>query len=146
MIYDMIKKNRFLARVYNFFLGDKSSGQFIRYLITGFSTFTLEFLLFFSMYKLLSINELISNSVAITIIFWFNFLMNRFWSFKSKEKIIRQLMLYGILFVFNIGISNLFIYAALSIFYISPLISKILIMGIIVMWNFVLYKTVIYKK
>ncbi len=143
---DFLEKRPLIKRVYNFFLGGKSSGQLIRYLITGISSFVLEYILFYTLFRLLGINEFISNSIALAIVFWFNFLMNRYWSFKSKEKLSRQLILYGLLFTFNISISNLFIYGSSVVLGMSPLISKILIMCLIVIWNFVLYKTVIYKK
>jgi len=141
----MVAKRFYLNRIYKFFLGEKSSKQFIRYLIIGFSSFLLEYLLFFTLFKLLNINVLISNSIAIFIVFWFNFLLNKYWSFKSKENLFKQLIMYLLLFVFNITISNLFIYEASIIINMSPLISKVLIMGLIVIWNFILYKKVIYK-
>jgi len=140
-----VAKKSYLNRIYKFFLGEKSSKQFIRYLIIGFSSFLLEYLLFFTLFKLLKVNALISNSIAIFIVFWFNFLLNRYWSFESKEKLFKQLIMYLILFAFNITVSNLFIYEASIIINMSPLISKVLIMGAIVIWNFILYKKVIYK-
>lgn len=146
MTGDFLEKRPLLKKIYDFFLGGKSLGQLIRYLITGFSSFILEYILFYSLFKLLGVNEFISNSIALAIVFWFNFLMNRYWSFKSKEKLSKQLILYGLLFAFNISISNIFIYGASIILGMSPLISKVLIMSLIVLWNFVLYKTVIYKK
>jgi len=133
-------------KLYNLFLGGKSKKQFLRYLIIGFSSFFLEYLLFYIMFKVLDINELISNTIAIAIVFWFNFLMNRFWSFESNEKFAKQLMLYGMLFAFNLGVSNLFIYFMTNYLMVSPLISKVLIMGLIVIWNFIIYKTIIYKS
>ena len=139
-------KTSYFKKIYSFFLKGKSKEQLTRYLITGFSSFFLEYLLFFSMFKLMNIYELISNTIAITIVFWFNFLVNRFWSFKSKSKFSKQLFLYGCLFVFNTGISNLFIYVSSNHLNISPLLSKVFIMGLIVIWNFILYKTVIYRS
>ncbi len=135
-----------IKKAFDFFLGGRSLGQFIRYLITGFSTFGIEYLIFYSMFVMMGVSELIANSVSIAIVFWFNYLVNRFWSFKSKEKITKQVMQYGVLFFVNIGVSNLFMYYASTLLGVSPLISKAIIMVFIVAWNFVLYKTVIYKR
>ena len=139
-------KVSYIKKIYNFFLKGKSKEQLTRYLITGFSSFLLEYSLFYFMYRLMNINELISNTIAIAIVFWVNFLVNRFWSFKSNSRFSKQLFLYGCLFIFNTSISNLFIYVSSNYLNISPLIAKVIIMGLIVVWNFVLYKTVIYKS
>lgn len=146
MTREVFRNRSLFKKIFDFFLGERSLGQLIRYLITGISSFILEYLLFYYLFRLLLINELIANSIALAIVFWFNFLMNRYWSFKSKNKLSKQLLLYGLLFAFNISISNVFIYGASVILGMSPLISKILIMCLIVLWNFILYKTVIYKK
>lgn len=144
---EMTERSNFtFKKLLEFFIGDKSKKQFIRYLITGVSSFVIEYFLFFLLFKVLSIYELVANTVVITIVFWFNFLMNRHWSFQSKEKLGRQLLMYLALFMFNAVISNLFIYTGVTILEISPLISKVLIMCLIVTWNFVIYKKVIYKS
>ncbi|MCD6323010.1 MAG: GtrA family protein, partial [Clostridiales bacterium] len=67
-------------KILDFFIGDKSKKQFVRYLITGTSSFIIEYFLFFLLFKVLSIYELTANTVAVTIAFLFNFLMNRYWS------------------------------------------------------------------
>ncbi len=139
------KINFMIKKVFDFFIGGKSKKQFIRYIITGVSSFIIEYFLFFLLFRLLGIYELIANTVVVTIVFWFNFLMNRYWSFQSKEKPGKQLLLYLALFSFNTVISNLFIYIGVTIFGISPLISKVVVMCLIVTWNFVIYKKVIYR-
>ncbi len=126
--------------------GEKTPGQFFRYVVVGISSFVLEYSIFYLLFRILSVYELVSNTVAITLVFFFNFLMNRIWSFKSKEKLLKQILMYGGLFLFNMVMSNLFIFAATEYLEISPLISKVLIMGLIVLWNFVIYKKIIYKR
>lgn len=127
------------------YVNQQTMGQFIRYVITGFTSFGLEYSIFYISYKIIGLSEIISNSVALGIIFWFNFLMNRIWSFKSKENLKKQLIQYGCLFVFNMFMTNLLMYVFSGILLINPLISKILIMGFVVMWNFVIYKKIIYR-
>jgi putative flippase GtrA len=135
-----------IARLTEFISGEKTVDQFIKYVAVGLSSFVLEYAFFYFLFIILSVNELISNTAAITLVFFYNFLMNRIWSFKSREKFGKQLMMYGALFLFNMLMSNLFIFAATEYLKISPLISKGLIMGMIVLWNFVIYKKIIYKR
>lgn len=134
-----------VKKVIHFFIGERSIGQFIRYLVTGFSSFGLEYGIFFVMYYFMDIYEVIANSTSIFIAFWFNFLLNRFWSFKSKGDLGKQVVQYLMLFAFNMTFSNLFIYAFSEYTPISPLITKVMVMCFIVMWNFILYKKVIFK-
>ena len=144
-LIDKIKKNKYLSE----FLTGKSIGQFKRYLITGFTTFAVEYTLFRVFKDLVFTNQdynyLVANTVVYIGIFWFNFLVNRIWSFKSKDNLGRQLKLYGLLFCFNLLVTNLLLYVLVKYVGIDSNISKILVMGAVVAWNFVLYKKVIYK-
>ncbi|MCK9480078.1 MAG: GtrA family protein [Firmicutes bacterium] len=131
-------------------------GQFIRYLMVGGSGFLFEYLLFTILYNLFGdsgvnivgifiTGEIFANSVSILVAFWFSFILNRIWSFKSKSNFLKQLLYYLILFAFNMLVTNYLIHAMLVYLAISPRISKVLVMGAVVMWNFVIYRTVIYK-
>ena len=133
-------------RLIKYFLREQSIQQFKRYLIIGFLSFFLEYVLFWGLFKGMELSAIISNTIAITTAFCFNFLMNRNWSFQSQSSIVKQLFQYLLLFSFNMMVSNVFIYSTQKYMHISPLISKVLIMGLIVIWNFVIYKKVIYKN
>ena len=125
---------------------DKTSRkQFLKYLIVGFVSFLSEYGLFSSLFLFLKLHELIANTIALGIVFWLNFLLNKFWSFESKGDIGRQVILYFLLFVFNMSFSNVFIYLSSEVFDIYPLVSKIIAMALIVIWNFLLYKYIIYR-
>lgn len=120
--------------------------QLIRYLITGFTTFGIEYGLFYVLYKIVGANYLIANCTVYPIIFWLNFTLNRVFSFKSKDNLWRQMKLYSILFFINLFVANIgLMYIFSDLFKINPLISKVLIMFFIVSWNFILYKKVIYR-
>ncbi len=126
-------------------LKQKSAGQAARYLVTGFSSAAIEFALLFVFTDILGLSILVSNSAALSIVFWFNFLINRFWSFKSKMKIGRQLAMYLALFVFNLGASDLIMYLLTGRLSMQYLFAKVFATGAVVCWNFVLYRKVIYR-
>lgn len=119
--------------------------QFKKYIATGFMSFILEYLIFFMMYTGFGVWYIISNTVAYVIVFWFNFLLNRFWSFKSRDNVKRQLIIYSVLFIYNIMATNGMLYFLFEIAGVVPLISKVLVMGMVVSWNFIIYKKVIYR-
>ncbi len=126
-------------------LKTKSAEQILRYLITGFCSAAIEFSLLFLLKELIGLSVIASNSIALSIVFWFNFLVNRFWSFKSRMKLGKQLGMYLLLFLFNLGASDLIMYLLTERLSIQYLLAKIFAVGAVVCWNFVIYKNVIYK-
>ncbi len=120
--------------------------QFIRYVITGGTAFLIEYSLYLVLLKWFKLHYITASVIVYSIIFWFVFLLNRQWSFKSKGNIYRQLMLYLLLFAFNNLVGNVFLLRFLSeTLAIGPVFSPIIKMGIIVIWNFFIYKHIIYR-
>jgi putative flippase GtrA len=124
----------------------ESLGQLFRYIFTGLISFGIEYSLFILLYRVFEIWYITSHVSVYIVVFWFNFFVNRLWSFKSKSNLQRQLSMYTLLFVFNLIVATLIMYLLSEILRITPLISKVLVMGMTVSWNFIIYKTVIYKK
>ena len=71
--------------------------------------------------------------------------MNRFWSFKSTTNMKKQLAMYLVLFVFNLGASDVIMYLLTTKLSLQYLLAKVFAIGAVVTWNFFLYKKVIYK-
>ena len=65
-------------RIANEFLNPDYIKKFIRYLIVGVSTFTVEYILFLVFRKLLPLPDVVTNIFVYAFIFWFNFLLNKF--------------------------------------------------------------------
>lgn len=142
IVIDKLKKTKYVSRL----LEPQTLGQVIRYLVTGLSSAAIEFSLLFVLKDTAGLSMLLSNSIALSIVFWFNFLMNRFWSFRSKMKLGRQLVMYLVLFVFNLGASDLIMYLLTEALAMQYLLAKVFAIGAVVSWNFVLYRKVIYKR
>ena len=136
-----LKRNKLLSDM----LEPEAFHQLVRYLITGFSSAAIELSLLYIFRDIVKLSVIGANSIALTIVFWFNFLMNRHWSFKSKSSLKRQLMMYAVLFVFNLGASDLIMYVLVMLLGIQYLLAKVIAIGAVVTWNFILYKKVIYK-
>ena len=140
--------------------------QFKRYVITGVTTFIIEYSMFylfheiiFGRYRLIGLGlvhrwfgmdaytyrYLLSNTIVYSIDFCLNFTINRVYSFKSKAPLVRQVKRYGMLYVANLIITSMLLYMFADMFGLSPYISKFLAMGIIVSWNFIIYKKFIYR-
>lgn len=136
------------------FLNPDTFKQLLRYVVVGLFCFSVEYSLFLIFRDKLHANELLVNISVYTVIFWVNFLLNKYFSFKSRNNFKKQLLSYGVLFLFNLVVGNLLLFSGIR--YILVLgfgegsfavkyLPKILIMFFIVSWNFVLYKKWIYK-
>lgn len=179
---DLLMKNKFLASKVN----RKTVPQFIKYLVVGFSSTFIELVIFEFLHyyflpgripneitlslmgMLLFIPHIITlsaNTIAYTVVFIYNYTLQRKWAFKSTANFKKQMMQYGILFGFNLIVSNylviflisfmqnyvfsgmeylLFVPLKAAIF--IPLIAKVMSIAFVVSWNFVVYKKIIFKK
>ena len=141
-ILNRLKKIKFLAP----YLNPDTLKQVFKYLIVGFTSFGVEISFYALLVKVFKVDYLLANIIVFSIIFWFNFLLNRIWSFKSKKAFLKQLIQYGFLFAFNFLVANYYLFMLLNeVVGLDPVLSKFFIMVPIVSWNFILYKTVIYK-
>lgn len=140
-LFQRLQSRHFLRE----FLNYRTFWQFFRYIFVGLLSFITETSLLYLLTDHFKLWYLYSNSIAYIVVFWLNFLLNRFWAFKSKDNLQRQMVLYLFLFVFNLFASSGMMYLLTSVFKVYYLISKIFAVGLVVSWNFVLYKKVIYK-
>lgn len=150
--------NKIITKVNNIklvhqLLGEKATEQFIKYLVVGVATFTLETTLLILFRELIHLlrpelsNATVAsygNLPAVTIVFWFNFLLNRNWTFQSSDNIWRQLVIYLPLFIINITLGTLILNYLVQ-FGLYYLISKAISVGVILCWNLIIYKKIIFK-
>lgn len=139
-MYDILKKSVLFSHIKS----EESSGQFIRYVAVGLLAAGFEYGITVGFTELLGIWYILSSSAGYTAGFVISFILNRNWSFKSKGNVVRQLLLYFLLFLINLALSNLLLYLFTSIIGLIYLVSKLLVMGMVVLWNFYIYKRVIY--
>ena len=121
--------------------------QLSRYLVTGFTAFGIEYGLYILLFKWVGLHYILASVIVYALVFWFSFIINRIWSFKSKGSIKKQFVQYGLLFLFNLVVSNIFLMQLFTdVLGIDPLFSPFLKMACVVCWNFLIYKFIIYKE
>lgn len=161
-LFNKLKKYKIVQDI----LTEEGLQQFKRYVITGMTTFVIEYLMFYLFYEVIfgkfrligfelahkwfnadtyTYRYLLANTTVCSIDFCLNFTINRVYSFKSKAPLLEQVKKYGMLYVANLIITSGLLYMFADIVGLSPYISKFLAMGIIVSWNFIIYKKFIYK-
>ncbi|NLG10263.1 MAG: GtrA family protein [Coriobacteriaceae bacterium] len=123
----------------------KIAGEWIRYLLVGFSSAALELVIFFTLFNVMRIDVRIANIIALLCSAIFNYIMSSRWTFKVQGFRARSVVYYLILFVFNQVFSTLVIVWLIDMGWVA-LVAKIFTMACIVTWNFVLYRSVIFKQ
>lgn len=111
--------------------------------MVGSSTALMDFLIFTLLLKIGKFSIPAANSSAVVSAALINFLLNRKWAFPSSMKAGRSLVLYFLLFAFNLIFSTYFI-QWLSSAGVYDLAAKIISMALITAWNFILYRRVIF--
>ncbi len=128
-------------------LSPKTIHQLMRYLVTGFTAFGIEYSLYVLLYKAVGLNYILASVIVYALVFLFSFFVNRKWSFQSQGRVNRQLFLYLLLFLFNLVFANVFLLRFLTdVLGINALFSPFLKMACVVCWNFFIYKFIIYKE
>jgi putative flippase GtrA len=120
--------------------------HFVRYLVVGGSTFILDFAILYTLHGVLNLNLAGSTSVAYWISIMYNFVLNRYWTFDSREKesLKRHITIYFGLLVAN----YLFTVTFVSIVgeHINYVYAKALAVIIQMTWTYYVYKKFIFVK
>jgi putative flippase GtrA len=151
--------NNIITRINNIplvrkFLGERATEEFIKYLIVGGASFLLDitFMQIFAniIQKMMPhlahhLAVTYGNTCSVTLVFGFNFLANRYWTYRSTSNIWRQLLGYIPLFVFNLFASDAMVLFLVKSAHLHSLIAKAISIGVIICWNIPLYKKIIFK-
>ena len=126
------------------------SDKFIRYVVTGFTAFIVDYSTFLSLYYLAHAPLQVSVPSGIVLATIINFVMNKLWTFKATKQtgshhVITQLCLYGVLVLINSIFSYYFIHY-LNDMHISPSVGKIVAIAFCAVWNYFFYKLAIFRK
>jgi putative flippase GtrA len=122
--------------------------SFLKYVITGGLAFVSEYSSFLLLFKVLQLHLYLAASVSFIVGLIISFVLNRMWSFRSEEftrSQRQQVGLYLSLAAINLGLTNLFIFAAVNLGILEE-IAKVIAMALVVAWNFLIFKFVIFKN
>lgn len=120
--------------------------NFVRYLIVGFSSFGLDFLIFNTLIFVFSVAPLSANVISLLISLVFNFLASNYWTFKAggkkkKQKLFRYVSIASFNYVMNNAILGFLLYVV----FLNPVPAKIVVTGLQVSWTFLVYKLWVFK-
>ncbi len=117
--------------------------QFIKFCVVGTIAAAINFFILYSFTEWLNLWYVISAlSGGIISAIW-NFLANKFWTFKNLEsgkKAVRQTIKFSIVISLGVGLNTMIIYIFTDFFGVDYRISWVLATGIVLFWNFGLNK------
>lgn len=119
-----------------------------KYLIVGVTAFATEYLTFLLLYKALSVQVYVANSLSFCCGLLVSFFLNRRWTFKTTAFKLRghhQFAIYSTLALFNLLMTNVII-GVLKHQGLTPLVGKVVAMMAIVVWNFIIFRLVIFRS
>jgi putative flippase GtrA len=120
--------------------------HFVRYLLVGGTTFVLDFGILVLLHGAMNIGIAAATSVAYWVSIIYNFTLNRYWTFDSREKdsLQRHITTYFFLLVINYFFVVIFVsYASDHINYIE---AKAIAVIIQMIWTYPVYKHYIFTK
>jgi putative flippase GtrA len=115
-----------------------------KYLISGFSAFGIDWVVYFLATRAFGFDEFISNVFSVLSGATCAFLANKFWSFSNRENTARQTKRFAALFVFNYLFQQVGFYIAIHYIGLHDLLAKVILVGMMVSWNYLIYKYWIY--
>lgn len=124
-----------------------TANQKARYLITGGSSFVIEYSVFAVLFHLL--NQLfVANSISFLCGLVYSFWLHKIWSFagEHKHKTHKQFVGYATLAGINLVITNIAIGLLVNYASIPAMVAKVLTMILIVLWNYVFLSKILFKE
>jgi len=123
----------------------RKHSRFVKYSIIGVTGATLDFLLFAIFIKYFGWYYLFANAISVTAGITNNFFLNAFFNFRKKDKLLSRFVKFYSVGLFGLLLSSVLLYVAIDVLFISEIVSKILIIGVIVIVQYTLNKNVTFR-
>lgn len=111
--------------------------KFLKFGIVGFSGLFVDFGITYICKELLKIQKYVSNSIGFTTAATTNYVLNRVWTFQSKDPdIALEYTEFLVISLIGLGINNFILWLIVSRFKINFYLAKLFAIGVVTVWNF----------
>ncbi|MFO7614316.1 MAG: GtrA family protein [Bacteroidales bacterium] len=111
--------------------------KFIKFGIVGFSGLFVDFGITYICKEWLKIQKYISNSIGFITAATSNYILNRVWTFESKDpNIALEYTEFLAISLIGLGLNNLILWIIHSRFGMNFYLSKLFAIGLVTIWNF----------
>ena len=116
---------------------NKSLAQFIKFAVVGASGTVIDWVLYFLFTRSLGIYYLIAKIISFVIAALNNYIWNRVWTFKSKEKkVIGEFIKFFVVSIVGLGLNTLIMYLTVGLLGWKDFYALVLATAIVMIWNF----------
>ena len=113
--------------------------KFIKFCVVGTTGMALDFGVTWLLKEKAGINKYISNSTGFIIAASSNYILNRVWTFQSKDPhIAGQYLSFVVIALIGLGLNNLVIYILHDRFNFNFYLSKLFAIVVVTIWNFLM--------
>lgn len=127
-------------------LKDADVRRVIRFLVSGGSAASVEYLSFFMIIRLAGSDSLVlPNALSFALGLLVSYLLNRRWVFRSKRSTGPQFIKYSSLAVTNLAISTILVATLASVVGINPFLAKLVAMALVATWNYFIFSKYLFN-
>ena len=120
---------------------------FFKFSVSGLCGVLINFFLTFLFKEKLSLNKYLSNSSALTIALFVNFILNRNWTYQvNLEPLYSQFLKFLLVVTVSIFINHFIVYISHKNFKFNFYFSKLIAVALVFIWNFVMHSIYTFKS
>ena len=120
---------------------------FFKFSVSGLCGVLTNFLLTFLLKEKLFLNKYISNSSALTIALFINFILNRNWTYQvNLEPMFSQFLKFLLVVTVSVLINHVIVYVSHKNFKFNFYFSKLIAVALVFIWNFVMHSIYTFKS
>jgi len=120
---------------------------FFKFSVSGLCGVLTNFLLTFLLKEKLFLNKYISNSSALTIALFINFILNRNWTYQvNLEPVFSQFLKFLLVVTVSVLINHVIVYVSHKNFKFNFYFSKLIAVALVFIWNFVMHSIYTFKS
>lgn len=120
--------------------------NFIKYCMIGVTGVTLDFIIFFLLYKKLGIHYQFANIISVSCGITNNFLLNAFFNFKVKDRLLFRYLQFYAVGMIGLSLSALILYVFIEKLRFEALTAKIMTIFVVVGIQYTLNKAFSFRK
>jgi len=115
---------------------NKTLRKLIKYGIIGFTSFLIDFVVTYYLKENLKLNQMLANTVGFCTGACYNFLFNKFWSFRSNNNIFREFVVFSMIALVGLGLNSLVILFFNGVLEVNFYVCKVIAVVAVFFWNF----------
>ena len=120
---------------------------FFKFSVSGLCGVLTNFLLTFLLKEKLFLNKYISNSSALTIAIFINFILNRNWTYQvNLEPVFSQFLKFLLVVTVSVLINHVIVYVSHKNFKFNFYFSKLIAVVLVFIWNFAMHSIYTFKS